>query len=258
MENARSILIVESSTLIARSLAEAASHFGLEPVFTSDFQSAITAVLESTPAFIVTAIELAGMPGPSLVAALRASPHHRVIPVAFVSSHRKPEWMDLWHGCPVFEKTPKLKEMFSAYLESIGFEACAESKQVVNTLDGRHLLVAEDMDAMRRLLSHKLHVRGARVTLAQDGFEAGVAGLSGHYDLIVLDIEMPRLDGRDVIKLLRDSGVTTPIVALTAHNDELTVADLQHTHGFDDVISKRDAVDAIARDLDFWNSTRAA
>ncbi|USN99165.1 MAG: response regulator [Phycisphaeraceae bacterium] len=255
----QTILIVESSTLIARTLAEAAERYGLEPVFATDFRTAVDAIIDSTPAFIATAKELDGMPGTALVAALRASPAHRVIPAAFVTSCEAPQEHIMWHGCRVFDKSPKLREAFQKYLESFGFEpreSGATPKDEV--LRGRKLLVAEDMDAMRRLISHKLHVRGAKVTLAHDGFEAGVAGLAQPYDLIVLDIEMPRLDGRDVIHLLRESGVKTPVIAMTAHTDELIVADLQKSHGFDDVISKKDAVEAIARDMAYWDSTRAA
>ncbi len=253
------MLIVESSALVARGLADVASRFGFEPVFATDFHTSIDAVLHNTPAFIVTAIELEGMPGPSLISALRACPKHRVIPAVFVSSSQIACSVGERYGCPVFEKKPDLRDMFAAHLESIGFEPGeTEGDAKADALRGRHLLVAEDMDAMRRLLSHKLHIRGAKVTLAQDGFEASVAGLNDTYDLIVLDIEMPRLDGRDVIKLLRDAGVKTPIVALTAHTDDITVKDLQHTHGFDDVIPKPDAVEAIIRDMQFWDSTRAA
>ncbi len=253
------MLIVESSALVARGLADVAVKFGFQPAFATDFHSAIDAVLHTTPTFIVTAIELEGMPGPSLIAALRACPKHRIIPAAFVSSSQMACSVGERYGCPVFEKKPDLRDVFAAHLESIGFEPGeAESDVKADVLRGRHLLVAEDMDAMRRLISHKLHIRGAKVTLAQDGFEASVAGLNDKFDLIVLDIEMPRLDGRDVIKLLREADVKTPIVALTAHDDEITIKDLQHTHGFDDVIPKPNAVEAIARDMQFWDSTRAA
>lgn len=253
------MLIVESSALVARGLADTASRFGFEPVFATDFHSAIDAVLQTTPTFIISAIELDGMPGPSFIAALRACPKHRVIPAAFVSSSPGACAIGKRYGCPVFEKKPDLRDVFAAHLESIGFAPDEDRDQQDSAvLQGRHLLVAEDMDAMRRLLSHKLHVRGAKVTLAQDGFEASVAGLNEEFDLIVLDIEMPRLDGRDVIKLLRDAGVKTPIVALTAHTDDITVTDLQRTHGFDDVIAKPDAVEAIMRDMQFWDSTKAA
>jgi len=163
------------------------------------------------------------------------------------------------HGCPVLEKTPDLVDRFAAFLDRHGFGAGGgEAPRGSDALRGRRLLVAEDTGMMRRLLSHRLHVRGASVTMVNDGLEASVAGLSGFYDLIALDIEMPRLNGRDVIRLLRESGVRTPIVALTAHTDELTAADLQRTHGFDGVIAKADAVEAIERDFSYWDAMDAA
>jgi CheY-like chemotaxis protein len=56
-----------------------------------------------------------------------------------------------------------------------------------------------------------------KVTIVEDGRKAVEAGLREAFDLIFMDIQMPELNGYDAVKLLRESGVDTPIVALTAY-----------------------------------------
>ncbi|HMQ22808.1 MAG TPA: response regulator, partial [Planctomycetota bacterium] len=86
-------------------------------------------------------------------------------------------------------------------------------------LNGLRLLLAEDGEDNRRLLSHFLQRAGAEVSVACDGLEAyeRVTGAATSFDLIIMDMQMPRMDGYLATSSLRAAGVTTPILALTAH-----------------------------------------
>ncbi|MCA8970832.1 MAG: response regulator, partial [Planctomycetes bacterium] len=86
-------------------------------------------------------------------------------------------------------------------------------------LEGLEFLLAEDGEDNRRLLSHFLRRAGAVVTLAHDGQEAydRILEQGETYDLIIMDMQMPRMDGYVATSSLRAAGVTTPILALTAH-----------------------------------------
>lgn len=100
-------------------------------------------------------------------------------------------------------------------------QAGDELDQPATTLSGR-ILLAEDGPDNQRLISFLLRKAGAEVDIASDGEQAVAmvtrAARSGSpYDLILMDIQMPKLDGRDATRRLRASGSTTPIVALTAH-----------------------------------------
>ncbi|MBM4336407.1 MAG: response regulator [Deltaproteobacteria bacterium] len=87
--------------------------------------------------------------------------------------------------------------------------------------DARILLV-EDGDDNQRLISGLLRSRGARVELASDG-EAALACFAlaeeqgTPFDLVLMDMQMPLLDGYATTRALRNRGATTPIIALTAH-----------------------------------------
>ncbi|HWU12471.1 MAG TPA: response regulator, partial [Caulobacter sp.] len=79
-------------------------------------------------------------------------------------------------------------------------------------------LVVDDHEVNRRLLSHILDAMGVRVELAADG-EAGLA-LAGErrFDVILMDVNMPGLDGLEATRRLRLTGPnsTTPVIAVTA------------------------------------------
>ncbi len=89
------------------------------------------------------------------------------------------------------------------------------------SLRGR-VLVAEDSLDARRLIARHLRAAGAEVEIAEDGVRAcelalGAAGAGAAYDLIIMDMQMPRLDGYAAAARLRAAGYRGAIVALTAH-----------------------------------------
>ncbi len=83
-----------------------------------------------------------------------------------------------------------------------------------------HLLVVEDEPAMRLGLRDNLEFEGYTVDEAADGEEGLQKLLGGTYDLVLLDVMMPRRSGLDVCKIARREGVTTPIIMLTAKGEE--------------------------------------
>jgi PAS domain S-box-containing protein len=82
------------------------------------------------------------------------------------------------------------------------------------------VLVAEDSRVNRMLIRLLLERLGLRVTTAEDGKEALNKALNQPYDLIFMDIQMPNMDGDQVVETLRRKAVTIPIVALTAHTTD--------------------------------------
>ncbi len=84
-------------------------------------------------------------------------------------------------------------------------------------LPGVKVLLVEDGATNREVISVALDMAGAEVATAENG-EIGVAlALNGSFDLILMDMQMPVLDGYQAARTLRDSGIDLPIIALTAH-----------------------------------------
>jgi two-component system, OmpR family, alkaline phosphatase synthesis response regulator PhoP len=109
------------------------------------------------------------------------------------------------------------------------------------------VLVVEDEAGLRLTLSDRLASEGYDVEVAGDG-EAGLAkAAGGSFDLIVLDVMLPRMNGFDVCREVRRRGVTTPILMLTARGQVVDkVVGLKL--GADDYLTKPfEAIELVAR-----------
>ena len=107
-------------------------------------------------------------------------------------------------------------------LEPAAERACGSMGESRPALLGARVLVAEDNGDNQRIIALRLKMVGAEVTLAANGREAVeqvslARSLGRPFDLILMDMQMPVLDGYEATRLLRSMGVRTPIVALTAH-----------------------------------------
>lgn len=83
------------------------------------------------------------------------------------------------------------------------------------------ILVIEDEPAMQLGLKDNLELESYTVEVAGDG-ETGLAKIKGgNFDLILLDVMLPKLSGFDVCKAARAAGISTPIILLTARGEEI-------------------------------------
>ena len=85
-------------------------------------------------------------------------------------------------------------------------------------LAGVRVLVADDVDANRRVCELFLTEAGAEVVLAHDGVEAVNACMHAAFDVVLMDVQMPTLSGLQATRQLRDAGVGVPVIALTAYS----------------------------------------
>lgn len=87
----------------------------------------------------------------------------------------------------------------------------------------QRILLIEDDNSIRTIIALQLKRLGHQVEIAEDG-EEGIELFRtvGNFDMVITDIRMPRKDGNDVAKHIRNSERReTPIVAITAYKDEV-------------------------------------
>lgn len=101
----------------------------------------------------------------------------------------------------------------------------------------KKILVVDDDQAILTLLEYNLNKEGFEVHTATDGQEALTTALAAKFDFILLDIMLPKLDGIEVTKKLRQEKVSTPIIMLTARDEE-TDKIIGLELGADDYITK--------------------
>ncbi|RYZ88458.1 MAG: response regulator, partial [Proteobacteria bacterium] len=122
------------------------------------------------------------------------------------------------------------------------------SKQ--RSLQGIKVLVVDDSPDNQLLFSRILSKSGATTSSASDGLEGVEKALSGNFDAVLMDIQMPGMDGHEATFLLRSKGFLKPIIALTAH---AMIEERQRAldSGFTDFLSKplrqEDLLDLLSR-----------
>ena len=105
-------------------------------------------------------------------------------------------------------------------------------------MTAKRVLLVEDDEALRESLSEQLDMHEEfQITSASNGSEALEEVKGEHYDLILLDIGLPDLDGLEVCRMMRRAGVKCPIIMLTgADSDADTILGLES--GANDYITK--------------------
>lgn len=81
------------------------------------------------------------------------------------------------------------------------------------------ILLVEDNELNRDMLSRRLQRKGFEVAMAVDGRQGVEMALTGNYDLILMDMSLPEIDGWEATRRVREAPQTRniPIIALTAH-----------------------------------------
>jgi PAS domain S-box-containing protein len=130
------------------------------------------------------------------------------------------------------ESTPDVGSVFVAYVkiglvagsrfidnETLRFSTFEEELDApqLRMLSGMRILVVDDSPDNRTLLQVMLQDGGASVDCAKDGVQGVERALTAAYDAVLMDIQMPRMDGYQAMELLKNKGYATPVVALTAH-----------------------------------------
>jgi two-component system alkaline phosphatase synthesis response regulator PhoP len=113
-------------------------------------------------------------------------------------------------------------------------------------MDGR-ILVVEDDEVIRMTLGDRLESEGYAVEFALDGEEGLQKAIQNSYDLVILDIMLPRKNGFDVCRDIRMTGVVVPILMLTARGQTIDKV-LGLKIGADDYLTKPfEAMELLAR-----------
>ena len=124
---------------------------------------------------------------------------------------------------------------------------------------GAKILVAEDNPVNQKLVTEVLRIFGCDITLVENGKEAVLMYEQNHYDMILMDCQMPEMDGFQATKIIRsreremDAGTETVIVALTA-NARKEDKDRCLACGMNDYLSKPFTMNQLANVILKWHS----
>jgi len=101
----------------------------------------------------------------------------------------------------------------------------------------RKILVVDDEDALRTVLSAELNSEGYDVATAADGMEALAELQKSKFDLVLLDIKMPNMNGFEVLKVIKEKYTGTKVIMLTGFADLKNAIESKKL-GAEDFVSK--------------------
>ena len=119
------------------------------------------------------------------------------------------------------------------------------------------ILIVDDSPVMRELCLRQVEKLGYTAVTVCDGLEALAAWEAADFSLILMDVQMPKMDGLDATRLIRErecaGGKHIPIVALTGFSDRATCL----AAGMDDFMAKPLSLKQLSETLQSWLPTRA-
>ncbi len=101
----------------------------------------------------------------------------------------------------------------------------------------KQLLVVDDSEGIQNVLSAIFSLMGHDVTLAGNGLEASTLFLTGSYDLVVTDFQMPFMNGWEFSRLVKEQSPNTPVIVITGCCDDTQRKKL-NANGVDAIILK--------------------
>jgi PAS domain S-box-containing protein len=250
----RRVLVVDDNATNRRILEEILRNWQIEPALAENAAAAIIAVEHATHSgqpfdLILTDANMPDVDGFTLVEQLNSrNDLDSPVLMMLTSSGRMGDLTRATElGIASYLIKPiKQSELFDAIVEALGVESAEDEGSSFGDGPVRHarsldVLLAEDSHVNQKLAIALLEKWGHKVTVAVDGRKAVELWAAGSYDIILMDIQMPGVDGHDATRQIRgreeQTGGHIPIMAMTAHalkgDEERCLA-----AGMDEYISK--------------------
>ena len=96
-----------------------------------------------------------------------------------------------------------------------------------------NILIIDDENPIRASLREIIEYEGHLVDEAQDGVEGIIAAGKKEYSVIFCDIKMPKMDGLDVLDMLKSKGIDTPVIMISGHGTVETAVQSLKKGAFD-------------------------
>jgi PAS domain S-box-containing protein len=228
------VLIVDDHKTSRQALSETVRRWGMQPAVAASASAALQ-LLEHSAGFPLLLVDarMPGIDGFQFVEQIRAMPPHSQSRVILISPAGQPADLERQRALGISRQLTKpveRAELHDAICDAMGLRSFGPTAHtrfsapaVTEAARGLRVLLAEDNKVNQLVARRMLERAGHHVELAETGHEAVSCFSKQHFDIILMDIQMPELDGFEATHAIRQfeqkTGLAshTPIVALTAH-----------------------------------------
>ena len=236
------ILIVDDDENHVHLLRKRLQASGYATLEAKDGIDGVNQAVHQRPDLIITDVLLPRMNGFQLVEQLKSNPETNTIPIIMMSAVYVTE-EDMARGFEAGAETYVAKAdlaLRKPLQEEALLEATASLLQREKTKAGeapsRILIVDDDPDAVR-LITKRIQPEGYQLDIAVDGQEALDKALSKPFDLVLLDIRLPKISGLEVLSEIKKHKSTMGIIMMTAYGSEAVAVEVLR-RGADDYLIK--------------------
>jgi signal transduction histidine kinase/CheY-like chemotaxis protein/HPt (histidine-containing phosphotransfer) domain-containing protein len=223
------VLIVDDNATTRRILAEIVERWGMKPMMAIDGASALRELNHDSPApLVILDSDMPGVSGLEVAEEIRKRQTSDKVKIVLLASTMLPgveascDRLDI--SAYVFKPFTEM-DLHGAVIEAItpkGHMTGASSLEVDEAASHPPLsiLLAEDNEINQRVATHLLEEKGHTLTIARNGQEAVDANREGRFDVILMDVQMPVMNGfeatAEIRREERTTGRRTPVIAMTA------------------------------------------
>ena len=258
------VLVIDDNATNRHLMSDMLRNMGLKPTL-ADSADAALALLRQNPEFPLILLD-AQMPvkdGMTLAQEIKAEPslaHCQIIMLSSMSRYMDAEQMKRIGVNHFLSKPVDQRELYEVILAALQLQPASLSAPApaapLAVARGKTLriLLAEDNLVNQKLATHFLTRLGHEFAVANNGIEALELLDTTHWDLILMDLQMPEMDGEHATRLIREREERNParlhqrIIAMTAHamkgDKEFCL-----THGFDGYIAKPVSMEIIQAEI---------
>ena len=243
----RRILVVDDNSTNRRILRDLGSRWGTRTIDCASGTEALELLRsEARFDFAILDMHMPGMDGVALAASIRTRPHPPLlILLSSLGEKLPPEHIRLFDA--ILTKPAKPDHLFAELSRLLASSKpaaistrTAKGTEAADEIRSERVLVAEDNAVNQRVAQHLLARLGYRADIVGNGKEAFEAVARQHYDIVLMDVQMPEMDGLEATRAIRAGSLPHPrpwIIALTANamdGDRETCL----AAGMDDYLSK--------------------